>query len=153
MSITSATTKLLGPTEARVERDPETGKIVRVIHSSSVEAQRRKNPLCDPLNSDDSDVESDGMNEHEDADEEAEKQQKRGVIKLLEEQALRAAPKKERGQSEREREWIGKLVERWGDDYRAMARDRRLNPMQQTESDIKRRVGIWRQRAGGVRND
>jgi nucleolar protein 16 len=59
----------------------------------------------------------------------------------LEQSAARGGePKKKRHQSEREREWLGRLVGRYGDDYEAMARDGKLNPMQQTAGDIKRRV-------------
>jgi nucleolar protein 16 len=35
-------------------------------------------------------------------------------------------------------------VSRYGDDYGKMARDRKLNPMQQTETDIKKRVKKWK---------
>jgi len=46
------------------------------------------------------------------------------------------AEKKERKQSEREREWIERLVAKYGEDYQRMARDMRLNPMQQTAADL-----------------
>jgi len=39
-------------------------------------------------------------------------------------------------------------VERWGDDWGGMVRDRRLNPMQQSEGDLRRRVGVWREKGG-----
>jgi nucleolar protein 16 len=45
-----------------------------------------------------------------------------------------------RRQSEREVEWLRRLAERHGDDTGAMARDIKLNPMQQTAADIKRRL-------------
>ena len=47
-------------------------------------------------------------------------------------------------QSQREREWIERLVGKWGDDWGGMFRDRKLNPHQQTEGDLKRRVEIWK---------
>ena len=37
-----------------------------------------------------------------------------------------------------------------GENYGRMARDRRLNPMQQTEADIKRRAEKWRAEGGSV---
>jgi nucleolar protein 16 len=41
------------------------------------------------------------------------------------------------------------LVEKYGDDYGKMMRDRRLNPMQQSEGDLKRRVKRWQQSRSG----
>lgn len=131
----------LAPTTAHVERDPETGKIIKVIHDKP----RKANPLNDPLNSDD-DREDEDM---QDAEEEA--AEGNNIIKELEAQASMVPERKVRKQSEREKEWIARLVERYGSDYKAMARDRRLNPMQQTEADIGRRVRKWRDRnEGGV---
>jgi nucleolar protein 16 len=130
----------LAPTTARVERDQETGKIIRVIH----DRPRKANPLNDPLNSDD-----EGRDEEmQDAKEEA--PERNNIIKELEAQASMVPEKKVRKQSEREKEWISRLVERYGTDYKAMARDRRLNPMQQTEADISRRVRKWRDGNGGA---
>jgi nucleolar protein 16 len=64
-------------------------------------------------------------------------------VRELEEQASMVAEKKPRKQSQREQEWCQRLVERWGEDFGKMARDRRLNPMQQTENDIARRIRKW----------
>jgi nucleolar protein 16 len=36
------------------------------------------------------------------------------------------------------------LVAKHGDNLRAMARDKKLNPMQQTEADLGRRIKKWR---------
>ncbi len=110
-------------------RDPKSGAIVSVQHEKS----ERENPLHDPLNefsdSDDTElVESSG----------------RGIVPELEEQAKYSRPKRPRMQSQREKEWIERLVERWGDDWGGMVRDRRLNPQQQSEGDLKRRVGVWK---------
>ncbi|KAK0383512.1 hypothetical protein NLU13_9423 [Sarocladium strictum] len=126
--------------EARVERDPATGKILRVYHSST------PNPLNDPLN----DVEASGAASSHDPSHQhtlhgtasvAGKGDTEVVRSLLEQSAARGGePRKKRHQSEREREWLGKLVGRYGDDYAAMAMDAKLNPMQQTAGDIKRRV-------------
>ncbi|OAA72537.1 nucleolar protein 16 [Cordyceps fumosorosea ARSEF 2679] len=136
-------------TEARVERDAS-GKIIRVV--------RDDNPLKDPLrhlDEDDEDgdqvvTELDGggyvknrksREEHEewggivDVDEGT-----TDVVRELVEQARNPAPKKARHLSEREAEWLSRLVARHGDDTRAMARDPKLNPMQQTAADIARRL-------------
>ena len=123
-----------GTSEVKVTRDPKTGAIVSVQHEKS----ERENPLSDPLNelsdlgNDEMVVESSG----------------RGVISELEEQARHSRPKRPRMQSQREREWIERLVGRWGDDWGGMVRDRKLNPQQQSEGDLKRRVEIWK---GGKR--
>ena len=137
-SIASKTPTTLIPTEARIERDPTTGAILRVIHPSA----GKDNPLNDPLN-DLSDEESD-QNMEGGAEESP-----RGIIHELEQQALMEAPKKPRQQSRGEEEWIAKLVEKYGEDYRAMVKDRKLNPYQQSEGDIKRRVKRWKGRRGG----
>ncbi|KAL7790924.1 ribosome biogenesis protein Nop16 [Trichoderma ceciliae] len=121
--------------EVKVERDSE-GNIVRILG-------RRANPLNDPLN----DLESaSGEEDKGDAAEEWGGIDDDGVgttdvVRSLIEEAKNPAPPKARYQSEREREWLEKLVAKYGDDTRAMARDPRLNPMQQTASDIAKRLG------------
>lgn len=112
-------------TEAKVERDAD-GKIVRVLSG-----KRKENPLGDLLNEIEDEEEWGGI---EDGGEKTE------VIKGLEELAARPEVKRPRYVSEREGEWLEGLVGRHGDDYAAMARDRKLNPMQQTASDIARRI-------------
>lgn len=126
------------PTEARVERDPETGKILRVISNTP----KRENPLNDPLLSED----------EEDKDQDIEEGHREGreIISQLEEQASMIPEKRMRKQSQREREWIQRLVEQYGDDTKMMARDMKLNPMQQTEADIARRIKKWRSEGGTV---
>lgn len=126
----------LASREVQVERDPETGRIVRVIHPETDKV--RDNPLNDPLN-DIMDVDV----------EESETKPKPGVVAQLEAQAaeeevLLAQRKQPRKQSQREQEWIAKLVEKHGDDIKAMVRDRKLNPMQQSEGDISRRIKKWK---------
>ena len=121
----------LRTSEVKVTRNPKTGAIISVQREKS----ERENPLSDPLN-EFSDLE----------DEEVVEGSNRGIVPELEEQAKYSRPKRPRMQSQREREWIERLVERWGDDWTGMVRDRKLNPQQQTEGDLKRRVGIWRGR-------
>ncbi|KAK1599776.1 ribosome biogenesis protein Nop16 [Colletotrichum navitas] len=129
--------------EARVERDAD-GKIVRIHYGSD----RRSNPLNDPLNALDSDAEDGGPDGGPDGEEGEEEEGWGGiddesrpeVIRLLEKEAARPTVKKPRHMSQQEREWLERLVARHGDDVAAMARDRKLNPMQQTEGDIARRI-------------
>ncbi|KAJ6173785.1 hypothetical protein N7485_006597 [Penicillium canescens] len=110
--------------ETRVERDPETGKILRVIHDDVDSIQvagrqhSRKNPLNDPLN-DISDGEIESNPPH----------------RLDCCAATRA---------KREEEWVLRLIEKHGDNFTAMARDRKLNPMQQSEGDLRRRINKWK---------
>ena len=137
--------------EVRVERDAE-GRIVRVLSGGA------DNPLGDPLNELDSDSESDlegaGLDPRarqnrwedewagiasgsEDDDNDAGRP---AVIRELEREARRPVYKLPRQQSGRELGWLERLVEAHGEDTEAMARDGRLNPMQQTAGDLARRI-------------
>lgn len=123
--------------EVQVERDEE-GRIVRVIRPEGEAKERQPNPLNDLLN----DVEDE---EEEEPDEEIRSAAgKSNVVAALEQEAAdeaeRIAKKRPRQQSRREEEWLGRLIAKYGEDTRAMARDRKLNPMQQTEPDIQRRL-------------
>jgi nucleolar protein 16 len=68
------------------------------------------------------------------------------VVRQLEEQAKRGVAKAPRTQSVGEQEWVERLVAKYGDDYRKMFWDRKLNPMQQSEGDIRKRVLKWKSR-------
>lgn len=128
--------------ETRVERDPETGRILRVIHDDEdnmevAGVQRsRNNPLNDPLD----DILAGNGESNPLADS--------VIVQQLERQAdqegktVRA--KKPRYQSTREGEWAQRLIEKHGDNFTAMARDRKLNPMQQSEGDLRRRINKWK---------
>ncbi|KAJ5623978.1 hypothetical protein N7510_000287 [Penicillium lagena] len=131
----------IGLGETRVERDPETGKILRVIKDDDeIEVagykRRRANPLNDPLNdlSDNEDILPDVSNS--------------AIVQQLERQAdvedKKVTAKKPRHQSERESGWILQLIEKHGDNLPAMVRDRKLNPMQQSEGDLRRRINKWK---------
>lgn len=126
----------LVPQEVQVERDPETGRILRVLRPE--ESKQRYNPLNDPLN------------DLEDTENDETSKSNHGIIAELELEAAREErslkKKRPRQQSQREEEWIATLVEKHGDDTRAMVRDKKLNTMQQTEADIGRRVRRWRQK-------
>ncbi len=72
-----------------------------------------------------------------------------GIIPQLELAAAQGGKKsRPRIQSQGEQEWIERLVTKWGDDYRRMTRDRRLNPQQQSEGDLRTRVRKWREGRG-----
>lgn len=136
---------LLQVSEVKVERDPATGRILRVIRDS--------NPLRDPLNEIESPSSSAVLDKDKEEEEEwggidsdspeeaARKERKRPlVVRELERLANQPVEKPERHQSEREREWLERLVARHGDDVSAMARDAKLNPMQQTAADLNKRL-------------
>jgi nucleolar protein 16 len=124
--------------ELQVERDPDTGAILRVVGGQ----ENKENPLNDPLNELEGDeVEWDGFAM---VPEQREGESENPVIRELEEAARNGARKAPRKQSQLEEQWLERLVEAHGEDYTKMARDRKLNPMQQTEADIKKRVRKWR---------
>ncbi|KAI0537805.1 ribosome biogenesis protein Nop16 [Xylaria digitata] len=135
--------KNAGAAEVQVERD-EDGKIVRVISTQ----RKRANPLNDPLAELDTDSEAefghDGGNNAEEWGGFEEEQNE--IVRQLEGEANRPVEKKPRTASTREAEWLQSLIDRHGDDTAAMARDRKLNPMQQTAADIARRI---RKQKGG----
>ncbi|RSM16923.1 hypothetical protein CDV31_004261 [Fusarium ambrosium] len=119
--------------EARVERD-EDGKIIRIL------GHAKANPLNDPLN----DLDRDSDEEEEEPAEEwggiEDDADATDVVKSLLEESRAPVEKKPRHQSSREKEWLDKLVAKYGDDTTAMAKDRKLNPMQQTAADIAKRI-------------
>ena len=137
------TTKLV-PTETRVERDPQTGRILRIIRpdggsEDTMTRKRHLNPLNDPL---------EDLSEEEETS--AMSTKPNDVVAELEaradeEAATLARRRRPRQQSKREEEWIARLVERYGEDTRAMARDVKLNPMQQSEGDLGRRLQKWKE--------
>lgn len=146
-SAKAATKKGLG--ETKVERDPETGKILRVVHDNEddeVEVAgrrvRRSNPLNDPL---------DDLSDREGGPAQTDQHGKPHpeIVRELELQAAKedelVKKRKPRQQSQREGEWVERLLERHGEDYAAMVRDRKLNPMQQSEGDLRRRIRKWKQ--------
>lgn len=130
--------------EVEVERDPETGNILRILNDPS---QARDNPLNDPLNELD-DEEGEEWNGFAMVSGQGESDNP--VIRQLEEAARNGVRKAPRTQSKREEEWIERLVEKYGDDYSRMVWDRKLNPMQQSEGDLKRRVKKWKKTHGAA---
>jgi nucleolar protein 16 len=133
--------------EVRIEIDQSTGK-PKIVQ----DGLPKPNPLNDPLN--------DLLSDEEDVDNAANwgslghvgsaKGPDTEVIAKLEALAASGERKTPRTQSAREAEWIERLVTKHGDDYRAMSRDARLNRMQQSEGDIRRRVKKWKQTNTGA---
>lgn len=150
----------LNITEAKIERDPVTGKILRVIDSSTA----RPNPLNDPLNDLDTDSEDDsneneyeefhGFNEHASNVEGRRSAKPSGVesdvVKQLELEASRPVAKFKPRQSDGERAFIEELVAKYGDDVHAMAMDMKINYMQRSEGDLKKRIKRWKEAGGSI---
>lgn len=130
--------------EIGVETDPRTGAVLRVVDDT----QKKPNPLGDPLN----DLEDSDPEEWEGFDNipTAKTGTETETVAKLEDLASKGERKAPRRQSTREKEWIERLVEKYGDDYGKMFRDVKLNPMQQSEGDIKRRVLRWKKANGMV---
>ncbi|EAA28817.1 hypothetical protein GE21DRAFT_7981 [Neurospora crassa] len=143
LAVKSADRGLFEVREVKVERDAS-GKIVKVLRSD--------NPLNDPLNEIESDSESEepkpknpthDIEWHGISDDRQEmiaQSSRPEVVRMLEEEASRPVEKTVRYQSERELEWLQRLVAKHGDDVAAMVRDIKLNPMQQTKGDITKRL-------------
>ncbi|ORY08996.1 nucleolar protein 16 [Clohesyomyces aquaticus] len=132
--------------EVELELDPTTGELV--VKEDPNAEKKKPNPLNDPLN--------------EVLDNEGEAEEWNGfamvpdnelggenpVIRQLEEAARNGVHKQPRKQSKREEEWIERLVNKYGDDYARMVWDRKLNPYQQSEGDLRRRIKKWKSMTG-----
>lgn len=137
-------------TEAKIERDPETGAILRVIEQQVAPA----NPLNDPLAEFDSDEEGEAVsirNQHANTGRTAESTPaKTDTVRALEAQAARPAAKYKRRQPDGEVQFIEELVQKYGDDIENMARDTKINYMQRSEGDLKKRIKKWKEAGGRV---
>ncbi|MCJ1386309.1 Nucleolar protein 16 [Xylographa soralifera] len=131
LSVTSKLPTSIVLSEARIERDPTTGAILRVFHPHTTTL----NPLDDPLNEILEVYNDDKLPGHLVG----------GIIPELEEQASMKVKKRPRQQSKREEHWISDLVTKYGEDFSHMVRDRKLNPYQQSEGDLRRRVRTWKE--------
>lgn len=140
--------------EAKVERDPKTGAILRVLPEGQ---SAKSNPLNDPLNDLDSgsEVEEDGVdwarldNQHGNVNQtKPSNGASTDVVRQLEQRASLPAAKHIRPQTANEQAFIKELVQKYGDDYDKMARDIKLNYMQRSAGDLKKRIKKWRA-AGG----
>ena len=129
---------------ARVERDAD-GKIIRVLKAGE---RSLRNPLGDLL------TEMEDEEEDEDGEEWEgltdgqgfvgagwkEGEGETEVVRSLREDAGKRREVKKRHVGEREREWLERLVAKHGENTAAMTRDMKLNPMQQSEGDLKKRI-------------
>lgn len=144
----------LDPQEVRVERDPETGKILRVIRDDEEEEEneieiagrkrKRTNPLGDPL----TEIEEGGGASSRQT--KTTSSEPSDFVKELEQRVAQeeeaVKKRRPRQQSKREEEWIQRLIEKHGDNIQAMVWDRKLNPYQQSEGDLRRRIRIYKER-------
>jgi nucleolar protein 16 len=136
--------------EAKIERDPKTGKILRVLDGGDGgDGGKRRNPLNDPLADLDSDEDVD-EEQNQDAQPDVESGATTEVVKQLEQEAKKPEYKYKFKQTENERAFCAELVKKYGDDYTAMARDMKINYMQRSEGDLKRRIKKWRESGGTV---
>jgi len=126
--------------EVIIERDSHTGAILRVVNSAT------SNPLNDSLNELDEASAIDFNSLGRLPKRQPGQDRNTDVTRQLEQYAANGVKRKPRDQSGREEEWIGRLVDKHGDDYRAMFWDKKLNVFQQSEGDIKRRVRRWREK-------
>lgn len=136
--------------EEKVERDPVTGKILRVVSTGNT---ARPNPLNDRLNDLDSDYESNAemFDQHGHGKQQDQPSQpKTAVVAELEQRASLPEKKYRRQQSEGERVFVEALVGKYGEDYERMARDTQINYMQRSAGDLKKRVKKWRESVGRV---
>ncbi|KAK6333315.1 Nucleolar protein 16 [Orbilia javanica] len=117
----------LGHQEARITRG-EDGSILKVEYS--------KNLLYDTLGDDNDDDGKETTNATSGLETETD------LVRALKHRATLEL-KKERVQSDRESDWVQRLVAKHGDDYKAMFWDKELNVRQQSIGDIKKRIKKW----------
>ncbi|BFZ58146.1 Nucleolar protein 16 [Savitreella phatthalungensis] len=125
--------------EAIIRRDAD-GNVVEVVYSKLAKQKVRHQGDEGEDEDEDEDARSDDSFMREETPEGDAGATKSEVVRALEERAARGEATRPRQASEGERAWLEKLTSKYGDDYKRAARDRKLNPMQQTSSDIARRV-------------
>ncbi len=171
------------PGSARIVRDEGTGEVVRIVYDGDdggdggmkrkkkggVERMWAGRRLVDVLGSEDEDEDGNkvvGDTQHDlivgDSgdgglllDMDGGEERGKVVQQLAKQASMTGGVKRPRKQSQREEEWVERLVRRHGKDVEAMARDRKLNPMQQSKGDIGKRIRMWREwrRKGGKHGD
>ncbi|KAL8670934.1 MAG: hypothetical protein Q9168_004549 [Polycauliona sp. 1 TL-2023] len=171
LAITNTNSNILIPGSAKIIRDAN-GEIIKVVHEGDESGGKRKveriwggRKLVDELGSDDDDSEVEegggGNNTQHDlmvANKDGSDAGREGEVasQLATLASMAGEKKRPRKQSQREEEWVERLVERYGDDVGAMARDRKLNPMQQSRGDLVKRIKMWREgrrKNGGTAGD
>ena len=144
------------PHEVSIERDPTTGAITRILSSEGAEQRQdpRDTASSRPsIGGKKSTFSRSGFSEWEPTpsseDDEALPGESDATAGTVVGELVRQANVKhgvsKRKQSAREIEWLERLVARYGDDCARMARDMKLNPMQQSEGDIRRRIRRWKE--------
>ncbi|KAI4164317.1 MAG: hypothetical protein LQ342_001963 [Letrouitia transgressa] len=155
LSIVNPKATTLIPETVKIVRDPDTGAIIQVLHDGVVDTEpsKKRKPLNDSLSSDDEAL----LSQHDlrplyPSTEKKERHE--GIISELEKQVMAGETKKRpRKQSTREEAWIERLIKKYGDDVNGMVRDRKLNPMQQSEGDLRKRVRRWKEIRKGREGD
>ncbi|KAL8972488.1 MAG: hypothetical protein Q9197_002753 [Variospora fuerteventurae] len=163
LAIANKNPTALVPGTVRIERDPETGAIVRVLRDGDEEGDGERGKGTREWNGR---VLRDVLLDEGDEDEGGDVMGRLGrqqqhdlpglvmssgeegtglVPELVMQAAMGGGKKRPRKQSKREEEWVEQLVARYGEDVGQMARDRKMNPMQQSEGDIGRRVRMWKE--------
>ncbi|KTW29398.1 hypothetical protein T552_01351 [Pneumocystis carinii B80] len=110
----------LKPNEAQILRDDQ-GNIIKVIYG-------KKYDFDDELN-------------------EIAMENRKAKTQVIEElkNKIKNNIKSDRKPSQNEINFLNKLIERYGDNVDAMAKDIKLNPMQQTAADLRRRISKLKQ--------
>ncbi|KAL8852187.1 MAG: hypothetical protein Q9221_002897 [Calogaya cf. arnoldii] len=173
LAIQNVNSVTLVPGTARIVRD-EKGSVVKVVHEGEDGKRKservwRGRKLVDELGSDGSeDEDGDGGGRRSQHDLHMDKNNDEEVVRdgtggngevvtqLAELASMAGEKKRPRKQSKLEEEWVERLVGKYGDDVRAMVRDRNLNPMQQSQGDIAKRIRMWKEgkrKGGGTPGD
>lgn len=141
----------------RIERDPETGAILQVLEQDVEEVPQVRDgalaPLNDPLAALE-DGQSALVDQHHISGhvgrgiDTAAAAEDPSFLARFAADAARPGGRKIRKQSEREQDWCRILYEKHGQDWDAMFKDSKLNVMQQSEGELKKKVGKWLKEGG-----
>ena len=144
----------LVPQEVSIERDPHTGAIIRIISPQDsghkvVAHGTSQNKSAEKTTASNKSIFSEWVPDTSSDDDDSAPAWPTGtadtVVSKLERQTGAVKGVSKRKQSARELEWLSRLEAKYGEDYARMARDMKLNPMQQSEGDIRRRFGRWKE--------